>query len=64
MINGRYDNYFPYLETQVPYFNALATPPEHKRHVVFPSGHYLFGYDKEYIKESLAWLDKYLGPVE
>ncbi len=62
-ISGRYDNYFPHLETQVPYFDALATPPEHKRHVVFPTDHQLSGYSKENIKESLAWLDKYLGPV-
>jgi cephalosporin-C deacetylase-like acetyl esterase len=63
MINGRYDSTFAYKETQVPLFQALHTPEQHKRHRVFETGHVLAGYWKEMIKESLSWLDKYLGPV-
>ena len=42
--------------------DVLGTPPEHKKQLVYPGGHSV--PRTEMIKESLAWLDEYLGPVE
>jgi serine/threonine protein kinase/dienelactone hydrolase len=64
MINGEYDSTFRYKETQKPFFEALGTPKKDKKHLVLPDGHTLSRQMKEVIKESLAWLDKYLGPVK
>jgi eukaryotic-like serine/threonine-protein kinase len=61
MLNGQYDYYFPVDASQKPMFDLLGTPPEHKRQVIYPSSH--FAPRTELIKETLAWLDKYLGPV-
>jgi len=62
MVNGRADFTFPLESSQRPLFDRIGTPPEHKRHVLFDSGH---GYPLElYGPEVLAWLDKYLGPVK
>jgi dienelactone hydrolase len=62
MINGRFDELFPLETSQKPLFQLLGTPPEHKRHVVFESGH---GSPPraETLRETLGWLDTYLGPV-
>jgi formylglycine-generating enzyme required for sulfatase activity/dienelactone hydrolase/predicted Ser/Thr protein kinase len=64
MINGRYDYIFPHETSQVPMFRLLGTPNEHKRHVVFDTGHTCWGHRNEMIREVLDWLDRYLGPVE
>jgi dipeptidyl aminopeptidase/acylaminoacyl peptidase len=61
MINGRYDFDEPYETLQLPLFRLLGTPAGHKRHVVLDSGHVPPRNDT--IRESLAWLDHYLGPV-
>jgi len=61
MMNGQYDYYFPVEASQKPMFDLLGTPPEHKRQVIYPSSHSV--PRTELIKETLAWLDKYLGPV-
>jgi hypothetical protein len=46
----------------VPLFKLLGTPAEHKRHVVFEgAGH--VPPRIEVIRETLGWLDRYLGPV-
>jgi hypothetical protein len=42
-------------------FDLLGTPPEHKRHILYETDH--IPPRIEYVKETLAWLDKYLGPV-
>jgi hypothetical protein len=42
-------------------FELLGTPAEHKKRMVFPGGHSV--PRTEMIRESLAWLDRYLGPV-
>ena len=42
-------------------FELLGTPAEHKKRLIFPGGHSV--PRTEMIKESLAWLDRYLGPV-
>ena len=62
MINGRYDFVFPLETCQVPLFQALGSPPQDKKHVLFDTGHappFL-----PMMKESLDWLDHYLGPVK
>ncbi|MCJ7645079.1 MAG: protein kinase [Candidatus Aminicenantes bacterium] len=61
MLNGQYDFYFPVESSQKPMFDLLGTLPEHKRQVIYPSSH--FAPRTELIKETLVWLDKYLGPV-
>jgi predicted esterase len=64
MLNGRSDAIFPYENAQVPLFRLLGTPPGNKQHLTFPGGHSSFGWQDELIKESLNWLDRWLGPVE
>ena len=61
MLNGRYDFLWPPRISQEPMFRLLGTPTEHKRRVVYDTGHDV--PRTEMIKESLNWLDKYLGPV-
>jgi formylglycine-generating enzyme required for sulfatase activity/dienelactone hydrolase len=62
MLNGRYDHRFPVEASQLPFFRSLGTPEKDKKHVIYESGH--SPPRKEYIRESLDWLDKYLGPVK
>ena len=62
MLNGRYDSFFPHETAQVPMFKLLGTPEEHKRHLVYDTGHSV--PRNQLIKESLEWLDRYLGPVK
>lgn len=62
MINGRYDNVFPYETSQQPLFRLLGTPEKDKRHVTFETQHLLLPRN-QLIKEVLDWLDRYLGSV-
>jgi hypothetical protein len=43
-------------------FELLGTPAAHKRLVVYDTDHFV--PRNELIKETLAWLDRYLGPVQ
>jgi len=62
MLNGKYDFFFPYETSQVPYFELMGTPDEDKRLVVHEAGH---SFPRtELVKETLEWLDRYLGRVE
>ena len=62
LLVGRNDFYFPVETSQAPLFKLLGTPAEHKRHVVFEgAGH--VPPRIEVIRETLGWLDRYLGPV-
>jgi len=61
MLNGRFDFLFPVDSSQEPMFRLLGTPNEHKRRVIYPTGHDIPRV--EMIKETLNWLDRYLGPV-
>jgi dienelactone hydrolase len=63
MLSGRYGYLLPLDSHQNPFFGLLGAPPEHKRRVVFDAGHWPFPR-AEFIRENLAWLDNYLGPVE
>jgi len=62
MINGSYDSLFPLEDAIVPMYDLLGTPDEHKVLKLYDTDH--IPPKKEFIKETLAWLDKYLGPVE
>ncbi len=61
MLNGKYDFFFPYETSQVPFYELLGTPKDHKKLVVYEFGHAIPATDRA--RESLAWLDRYLGPV-
>jgi formylglycine-generating enzyme required for sulfatase activity/dienelactone hydrolase len=63
MLGGRYDYVMPLETSQKPLFELLATPADHKRHVVSEGGHMDFPRG-ELIREVLGWLDRYLGPVK
>ncbi len=62
MLNGRFDFIFPPGSSQEPMFRLLGTSKENKRRVVYETGHDI--PRNEMIKESLDWLDHYLGPVK
>jgi dienelactone hydrolase len=62
MINGRYDSNFGYETGIKPLFDLLGTPIEHKELKVYDTDH--IPPRTEFIRETLAWLDKYLGPVK
>jgi eukaryotic-like serine/threonine-protein kinase len=61
MLNGTYDMYFPVESSQKPMFRLLGTSQGQKKMLVYPSGHLV--PSTEFIKETLAWLDAYLGPA-
>jgi hypothetical protein len=62
IINGRFDFGEPYEAGQLPLLRLVGVPEEHERLAVFDSGHLPPRADT--IRETLAWLDRYLGPVE
>jgi len=62
MLNGEFDNYFPVETAQKPLYRLLGTPVADKKMIVYPSGHLVPRV--EFMKETLAWLDKYLGPAQ
>ena len=62
MLNGRYDFFLPVGTAQLPFYRLLGTPKEHKRYMVYDTGHNI--PRTELIKETLDWLDRYLGPVK
>jgi serine/threonine protein kinase/dienelactone hydrolase len=61
LLNGRFDMVYPF-EASAALFNLLGTPAEHKRQIVYDTDHYV--PRNEFVKETLAWLDRYLGPVK
>jgi len=61
MLNGKHDFFFPYETSQLPFFELLGTPKEHKKMFVYEGGHSV--PRTEVVKETLTWLDRYLGPV-
>ena len=64
MVNGRHDRVFPLETSQKPMFTFLGSPADQKKHVVFDAGHVLLEARSQVPAEVLAWLDKYLGPVQ
>jgi eukaryotic-like serine/threonine-protein kinase len=61
MLNGHYDFFFPEQTTQVPFYNLLGSPKEQKKRMLYDTGHAV--PRNELIKQTLDWLDLYLGPV-
>jgi formylglycine-generating enzyme required for sulfatase activity/dienelactone hydrolase len=61
MLNGRYDFFFPIESNQEPFYRLLGTKKEQKKHLLYDTGHNI--PRNELIKETLNWLDQYLGPV-
>ncbi len=62
MLNGRYDSLFPVESSQFAIFKRLGTPEKDKKHVIYEGGHGTLPHAEE-VRETLDWLDKYLGPV-
>jgi serine/threonine protein kinase/cephalosporin-C deacetylase-like acetyl esterase len=62
MLHGKYDTICP-LETSIrPMFDLLGTPDQHKELKLYETDH--IPPRNEFIKETLTWLDRYLGPVK
>jgi len=59
VLSGRYDYNFPEETSSRPFFDLLGTPAEHKRRVVYDTGHNLPFADA--VKQTLDWFDRYLG---
>ncbi len=62
MLNGKYDFFFPYETSQLPFYELLGTPKEHKKLFLYDQGHNV--PETQLSKQTLIWLDRYLGPVE
>jgi pimeloyl-ACP methyl ester carboxylesterase len=61
MLSGRFDEVFPLETSAKPMFQLLGTPPDKKKHVISDGGHFV--PRPQFIRETLDWLDRYLGPV-
>ncbi len=61
MLHGKYDTLFPYETSIKPMFDLLGTPDEHKELKLYETDH--IPPRNEFIRETLAWLDRYLGLV-
>ncbi len=62
MINGRYDSLSGYETSIKPMFDLLGTPDEHKELKLYETDH--IPPRKEFIRDILGWLDRYLGPIK
>jgi formylglycine-generating enzyme required for sulfatase activity/tRNA A-37 threonylcarbamoyl transferase component Bud32/dienelactone hydrolase len=62
MLNGRYDFFFPVESTQDPFYKLLGSRKDQKKHLLFDTGHNI--PRNELIKQTLDWMDQYLGPVK
>lgn len=62
MLNGKHDMFFPLETSQKPMFDLLGTAKEDKLIKIYESGHLV--PRSEFVKETLFWFDKYLGPVK
>jgi dienelactone hydrolase len=61
LLSGEYDPTFPLEPLAKPFFRLLGTREADKKHVVAPGGHFV--PRATLIRETLGWLDKYLGPT-
>jgi pimeloyl-ACP methyl ester carboxylesterase len=61
MINGRYDFFFPVETSQLPLYRLLAAPARDKHQIIAEGGH--MPPQDLLVKETIDWLDRYLGPV-
>ncbi len=63
ILKGRYDPWFDEEGSWRLFLRLLGTPVKDKRLVYVDSGHSVLR-SRETIRETLDWLDRYLGPVE
>ena len=61
LLNGRFDFFYPEDTSQLPMFELFRSPEGQKRRVVYDTGHNIPRPDL--VRESLGWLDTYLGKV-
>jgi dienelactone hydrolase len=61
MMNGKHDPFYNLDGSVKPMYDLLGTPEEDKELIVYETDHFV--PLNELIKETLAWLDRYLGPV-
>jgi serine/threonine protein kinase len=62
MLNGRYDFMYPIESSQEAFFHLLGSRDDQKKHLLYDTSHNL--PRNEFIKETLNWLEQYLGPVQ
>jgi formylglycine-generating enzyme required for sulfatase activity/dienelactone hydrolase len=62
MMNGRDDFTYPVKASQEPMFSWLGTPHQDKRHLLHAGGH-ICPFEGN-IKDTLDWLDRYLGAID
>jgi cephalosporin-C deacetylase-like acetyl esterase len=62
MLNGKYDIIVPPETSVKPFFNLLGTPAKDKRLIFYETDHFMSPGEMK--KETLNWLDRYLGPVK
>ena len=60
LLSGRHDYLLPLETSQKPFFTLLGTAPGDKKHVIYEAGHDSLPRT-QLARESLAWLDRYLG---
>ena len=61
MLNGKYDIFYTLENFVKPMYDLLGTPEEDKKLIVYETDHFVPLNDL--IRETLAWLDRFLGPV-
>jgi dienelactone hydrolase len=61
LLNGRFDFFYPMETSQRPMFESFGVPDAQKRRVIYDTGHNIPRADL--IRETVDWLDRYLGPV-
>jgi eukaryotic-like serine/threonine-protein kinase len=57
MLSGKFDNYYPTVSSQLPLFELLGTPDEHKQRREHDAAHSI--PRAVMIKEVVDWMDKY-----
>ena len=62
MLGGEYDSIQPAEDGLIPMYDLLGTPDDDKELKLYPTDH--IPPKTEIIRETLAWFDRYLGPVE
>jgi pimeloyl-ACP methyl ester carboxylesterase len=62
MLNGRYDLVLDLETSQRPLLQLFGASPANKKLVLLEAGHAMVGFLAT-TRESLEWLDRYLGPV-
>jgi len=62
LLNGRFDFFYPIDTSQLPMFRLFGVPATQKRRVVYDTGHNIPRPDL--VRETLDWLDRYLGPLQ